>query len=69
MAETNLTTAYNYAVFSEENVMPWLNFGGSPPLGEAAPDFSLWNLDGTETSLSLILAENRFTAVEFGSFT
>lgn len=69
MFTTNMTTAYNYASFTEENVLPWLNFAGSPPLGETAPDFPLWHLDGTETSLSLILAENRFTVVEFGSYT
>lgn len=69
MLSTDLTTAYNYDTFSEANVNPWLNFEGSPPLGETAPDFPLWHLNGSETSLSQILAENRFTVVEFGSFT
>ncbi len=69
MSNTDLITAYNYASFTEENVSPWMNFAGSPPLGEQAPDFPLWHLDGTETSLSLILSANLFTVVEFGSFT
>lgn len=69
MTTADLIAAYNYAEFTEENVAPWMNFADSPPLGEAAPDFPLWHLDGTETSLSLILAANRFTVVEFGSFT
>lgn len=69
MSTNDLIAAYNYASFTEENVAPWMNFAGSPPLGELAPDFPLWHLDGSETSLSLILAENRFTVVEFGSYT
>lgn len=69
MIHADLIAAYNYAVFNEENVAPLMNFAESPPLGEAAPDFPLWHLDGTETSLSEILAANRFTVVEFGSFT
>jgi hypothetical protein len=69
MFTTDTIAAYNYGSFTEENVASLMNFAGSPPLGEAAPDFPLWHLNGTETSLSLILAENRFTVVEFGSFT
>lgn len=69
MSLTDLTAAYNYAEFTEANVNPLMNFAGSPPLGETAPDFPLWQLDGTQTNLSIILAENRFTVVEFGSFT
>ena len=69
MFTTDISTAYNYDSFTEENVAPFMNFAGSPPLGETAPDFPLWHLDGTETNLSLMLAENRLTVVEFGSFT
>lgn len=69
MSLADISATYNYASFTEENVSPWMNFGGSPPLGEAAPDFPLWHLDGSQTSLSLIFAENQFTVVEFGSFT
>ncbi len=65
----DLISAYNYDEFTEEKVMPWLNFEGSPPLGETAPDFPLWQLDGRQTTLSEIWAKNRFTVVEFGSFT
>ncbi len=66
---SNVTIAYNYDAFTEAKVMPWLNFEGSPPLGETAPDFPLWHLDGSQTSLSEIFAVHRFTVVEFGSFT
>jgi hypothetical protein len=66
---SNLPLAYNYDEFTEEKVMPWLNFEGSPSLGETAPDFPLWHLDGKQTTLSQIWAKNRFTVVEFGSFT
>ena len=69
MISQDVTAAYNYDEFTEEKVMPWLNFEGSPPLGETAPDFPLWHLDGSQTTLSQIWAENRFTVVEFGSFT
>jgi hypothetical protein len=65
----DVTTAYNYAAFTAENVLPWLNFAGSPPLGQPAPDFPLWRLDGTAVSLRAIWAQNRLTVVEFGSFT
>jgi hypothetical protein len=69
MMTLDVTAAYNYDEFTEEKVMPWMNFEGSPPLGETAPDFPLWQLDGTQTALSEIWAKNRFTVVEFGSFT
>ncbi len=69
MTTTDLMKAYNYDSFTEENVAPWMNFMDSPPLGETMPDFPLWHLGGTETNLSQILAANRFTVVEFGSFT
>ena len=69
MKTLDVTAAYNYDEFTEEKVMPWLNFEGSPPLGETAPDFPLWYLDGSQTTLSEIWAEHRFAVVEFGSFT
>jgi hypothetical protein len=46
-----------------------MNFEGSPPLGEPAPDFPLWDLDGGKTSLSEVWSSNAYTIVEFGSFT
>lgn len=69
MSDHEIAAGYNYDEFTEEKVMPWLNFEGSPPLGDTAPDFPLWHLDGRQTSLAEILSANRFTVVEFGSFT
>ena len=69
MNEFNLTTRYNYDEFTQENVMPWMNFEASPPLGEPAPDFPLWTLDGEETALSEVWLNNTYSIVEFGSFT
>ena len=69
MVPQDVTAVYNYDEFTEEKVMPWMNFDGSPPLGETAPDFPLWHLDGQQVSFSQIWAKHRFTVVEFGSFT
>ncbi len=54
MSVPDLTAAYNYDEFTAEKVMPWLNFENSPPLGETAPDFPLWHLDGTQTGLNKV---------------
>lgn len=64
-----LLRRYHYEEFRVDTAMIWLNFKNSPPLGEAAPDFPLWALDGRETSLSNIWLQHAFTIVEFGSFT
>jgi hypothetical protein len=48
---------------------PWLRFDASPPLGEVAPDFPLWDLEGAETQLSAVWSQHTYTVVEFGSFT
>jgi len=69
MTTTDLINRYNYDEFTAEKVMPWLNFGASPPVGGEAPDFPLWHLDGRQTSLSEIWSGNTYTIVEFGSFT
>lgn len=69
MANSDLTSRYNYDEFTPEKVLPWLNFENSPPLGEQAPDFPLWKLDGAETRLSQIWSRHLYTIVEFGSFT
>ncbi len=69
MSDADLITRYNYTDFVPVKFQPWLKFKDSPPLGETAPDFPLWNLDGSETRLSEILSQNTFTVVEFGSFT
>ncbi len=60
---------YNYPSFVPENFEPWMRFHLSPPVGEAAPDFPLWDLDGAETSLAATWSAHKYTVVEFGSFT
>ena len=60
---------YNYPSFIPEYFMPMINFHNSPSVGSRAPDFPLWNLDKSQTSLKAILASNLYTIVEFGSFT
>ena len=65
----DIASAYNYDEFTREKVFPWMNFGTSPKLGEKAPSFPLWDLDGNETSLQQIWSVNLYTIVEFGSFT
>ena len=69
MSDADLTTRYNYDSFVPEKFGPWLRFDASPPLGEVAPDFPLWELDGTETRLSAIWSQHTYAVVEFGSFT
>lgn len=69
MAESDLTSRYNYDAFVPEKFEPWLDFENSPPLGRKAPDFPLWHQDGTETRLSVVLSQYTYTIVEFGSFT
>jgi len=69
MADADLLARYNYDEFVPEKFERWLNFPASPPLGEPAPDFPLWYLDGRETRLSEIWSQHAFTVVEFGSFT
>jgi hypothetical protein len=69
MNDTELISRYNYDEFIPEKVLPWLNFNASPVLGQAAPDFPLWHLDGSESSLSQIWSSHTYTVVEFGSFT
>jgi hypothetical protein len=69
MTNSDITTAYNYDEFTPEKVLPWLSFESSPPLGRPAPDFPLWHLDGSPTTLSEIWGQNQLTVVEFGSFT
>lgn len=65
----DLTKRYNYDVFKHENFVQWMNWEDSPALASDAPDFPLWNLDESETSLSEIWKEHKFLVVEFGSFT
>lgn len=69
MNDSDLLVRYNYGEFVPEKFGQWLNFSASPPLGQVAPDFPLWDLDGGETSLSAIWTPHAYTVVEFGSFT
>jgi hypothetical protein len=69
MDNSDLLSRYNYDAFIPSNFEPWDNFENSPPIGQPAPDFSLWDLEEKETSLSEIWSQNIFTIVEFGSFT
>jgi hypothetical protein len=69
MTEPDLLSRYNYAEFIPAKFQPWLNFESSPSLGQPAPDFPLWHLDGNETRLSTIWSAHTYTIVEFGSFT
>ena len=65
----DLTATYNYADFKRDVVLPMLRFHDSPPVGKKAPDFPLWNLDRSQTSLEAIWSAHTYTVVEFGSFT
>lgn len=69
MNDSDLLIRYNYDEFVSEKFGPWLNFSASPLLGQVAPDFPLWDLNGGETSLSAIWGCHTYTIVEFGSFT
>ena len=69
MTDQELIIRYNYDVFTPEKVRPWLNFENSPPLGQKAPTFPLWHLDGRQTTLQEVWSQNLYTIVEFGSFT
>jgi hypothetical protein len=69
VSDPDLLARYNYDEFVPEKFRPWLNFGASPPLGQPAPDFPLWDLDGRETTLSAQWARSPYVVVEFGSFT
>ncbi len=62
-------TLYNYDAFVPEKFEPWDRFDESPRVGEKAPDFPLWTLDGEETSLAAKWQDAPHTVVEFGSFT
>lgn len=68
--DDDIVTRYNYDEFVPEKFEKWLNFEGSPPLGQPAPDFPLMRLaDGATVHLSDIWSDHVYTIVEFGSFT
>ena len=64
LRDPELIARYNYAAFVPEKFEPWLNFTASPPLGQMAPDFPLWELDGQETRLSAVWSRHIYTSVE-----
>lgn len=66
---SDLIAEYNYDVFKPENFEKWMKWDDSPTLGGKAPDYPLWGLDGSETSLSELWGAQKFFVVEFGSFT
>lgn len=69
MADADLIARYNYDEFVPEKIEQWLNFEASPPLGQPAPEFPLWHLDGRQIRLSEVWSRHTFTIIEFGSFT
>ena len=69
MAGQSLIERYNYDEFIREKFELGMRFDESPPLGEPAPDFPLWDLDGRETRLSGVWSAHAHTILEFGSFT
>jgi hypothetical protein len=69
MDDSDLISRYNYDEFVPSKFQPWMRFDASPPLGQPAPDFPLWTLDGSETRLSEVWSRYAYTVVEFGSFT
>lgn len=66
---SDLVIAYNYDVFAPENFEKWMKWDDNPAIGSSAPDFPLWTLDETETSLSALWKQYKYLIVEFGSFT
>ena len=69
MDDSDLVSRYNYDEFVPSKFQPWMRFDASPPLGQPAPDFPLWTLEGSETRLSEVWSRYAYTVVEFGSFT
>jgi hypothetical protein len=69
MSENDLIERYNYDEFIPEKFEPWMRFSSSPRLGSRGPDYPLWRIDETETTLGEVLALHVYTIVEFGSFT
>ena len=68
--EQDLLVRYNYPDFTPKYFEPWMRFSESPPPGEAGPDFPLWCAEnGSKSTLAKLWARQRYTVVEFGSFT
>ena len=69
MNHDDLIQRYNYDSFVPHKFEAWMQFDQSPPLGEQAPDFPLWDLNENQTSLKQVWRAYDYTIVEFGSFT
>jgi hypothetical protein len=69
VAEDRAALTYNYPAFTSESASRLMRFDESPGVGSVAPDFTLTTLEGEETALHAALAGNRYTVVEFGSYT
>lgn len=69
MSTEDSLSQYNYDAFVPEKFSRWMNFEASPTIGQVAPDFPVWYLDGSETRLEDIWSAHLLTVVEFGSFT
>ena len=69
MSDSDLLAQYNYDEFVAAKFEPWMRFDQSPAVGQPAPDFPLWRLDGSQTSLKEVWSRHAYTVVEFGSFT
>lgn len=69
MDEREMIALYNYDEFVPAKFMPLMQFDQSPPLGQSAPNFPLWDLSGAQTTLSAVWSAHTYTVVEFGSFT
>lgn len=69
MSDKTLVESYNYEVFHRRNFEPLMQWDSAPALGTDAPDFPLWHLDKTQTSLSALWQQYKYLIVEFGSFT
>lgn len=68
--EKDLLARYNYPEFSPRYFEPWMRFDVSPSAGEIGADFPLWCAEtGTETTLAEQWSQQRYTVIEFGSFT
>lgn len=69
MTKADKKINYNFETFSRESLMPIVDYGNSPLVGKAAPDFPLWDLEGNEINLAEFWKANDMIVIEFGSFT
>jgi len=61
---------YNYEHFTAETADAHWNWAGAPPLGQRAPDFTLFTLDGLlELPLRELCRRHALTVIELGSYS